>query len=1477
MRENLDNYVVELLHIDEATKNKLIDLDAGDKGKTFYLSHPDSSNFSEYILLTAQEKWGKPSAVVLRNSAVGGSEQVIGRNIKTLDWADGDNLTDGKALNKFIDGVYKDIRTKGNNPLFLSVGEIKWCVKVSQTEVKQVRTPVLIFPVRLVRSTGASPVGIEFIDDEVYLNPCLVNKMKQVLLGDTYLGMPHPNGEGANQTDPVLLSSLSDGNEYFRRVASFVQSCVSSAGEDTVFDLCKDTVALAQYNHSDLCMYYDVKRNREKIEKSNTVQRIFEQNEQFPPVCEGVYPRFTLPRDSVQEDIIKRVVSGESLIVKGPPGTGKTLTIANMIASLIADRKRVMFISKKLSALEEVYEKVPDNLKKFMLLLDYESEAQAAKVNPSQIRKDLKSVLLERKSYSADTLTVSELSRAQSEVSEATNALNAYCEQTFGGESVGGVSYYDALNNYLKRDLPVIEFAPEELVALCTRDLYNRTLTRVEQAGKWFDELTDEGKFPVYKNPWFGAKEGMIVDEIIKIFSSANQKMRVVIDETNRAKDGLGVEHDFKVEDILLILGGTLNDQQKEKIHDSLEREKYAELLQLAIDEYEKAVKDHGEKYPVKEIESVVEDEISLKNLAVDKELTLEKLDLIHKTNELFTSLIWTKPLFEEILSYTSLIVECGEKMQEHYYNAKAIFDQKTLTEKGAEILKAYRALGKYIGTDKRKPDFFDFGAKSAIKKLTSLCFMQGNEFGEILNAASEFSKGKEKEEQIEKYSVLINKALRKELTDTEISAVETVVSKCCQKGVLPDEFVGCVERDYALIEKCRKYFPSAKTVGDIASGYAVAVKREGIKVTLNAVNSALNLFEGEVEVVAIAKAILAYANLCALMKDEESRTALEKFAQNLALSAIKIKTAVTEYRNILAKFGEDYYPVYYASGEESVGDLALFGNLYRDLSKASAAVRYEESLESANMTIPLHHFFEPFEKGWEKKTEFAHYFEHSFYALALKVASKKFNGTVGDGVEFNIEKLTTAQRKLCEIESRMCEQILMAGINSDDADFAFLAHENDKGTLRLLFKEHARAILKLKPCMVLSPSTVSVLFRPEEYESFDVVIIDEASQLEPVTAMAVAFRSKQCVIVGDEWQMPPIKHFETVNSDLDKEPSLLGLALKNNAFRAEELRCHYRSQTEALIRFSQNRYYDNMRTFPAAVPKTDELGFNDIFVEGRCVNGANEVEAKAVIERIKNHYRLYFREGKLTRTLGVVAFGEKQVEKIKSLAKSDPELKAFRHNPEVEDGFFYRAIEKVQGQEANDLILSLTYGITATGEESSSFAELNRGKLGECIFNVAVTRAQYTVTMIHSIRPEQISNEKVRFIAEYLETVERFAQNGKEQFVSEDPGLGFVNAVREYLISEGIAKERLVVGYGVTKGSVRIPLAVLDESLSEAKLGVWCELPTKKDYDFVDYNARYYDNLVSRGWKLHRIFAHDWVSNNETERRKLRELVAKI
>jgi DNA polymerase III delta prime subunit len=61
-----------------------------------------------------------------------------------------------------------------------------------------------------------------------------------------------------------------------------------------------------------------------------------------------------LDADSSQNYAINSVIAGQSLIVKGPPGTGKSQTIANLIASLVARGKKVLFAAEKRAAIDAV-------------------------------------------------------------------------------------------------------------------------------------------------------------------------------------------------------------------------------------------------------------------------------------------------------------------------------------------------------------------------------------------------------------------------------------------------------------------------------------------------------------------------------------------------------------------------------------------------------------------------------------------------------------------------------------------------------------------------------------------------------------------------------------------------------------------------------------------------------------------------------------------------------------------------------------------------------------------------------------------------------------------------------------------------------------------------------------------------------------------------------------------------------------------
>ena len=58
--------------------------------------------------------------------------------------------------------------------------------------------------------------------------------------------------------------------------------------------------------------------------------------------------------DTSQTLAIHDVRKGKNLIIQGPPGTGKSQTIANVIASAVADGKTVLFVAEKMAALEVV-------------------------------------------------------------------------------------------------------------------------------------------------------------------------------------------------------------------------------------------------------------------------------------------------------------------------------------------------------------------------------------------------------------------------------------------------------------------------------------------------------------------------------------------------------------------------------------------------------------------------------------------------------------------------------------------------------------------------------------------------------------------------------------------------------------------------------------------------------------------------------------------------------------------------------------------------------------------------------------------------------------------------------------------------------------------------------------------------------------------------------------------------------------------
>jgi hypothetical protein len=327
---------------------------------------------------------------------------------------------------------------------------------------------------------------------------------------------------------------------------------------------------------------------------------------------------------------------------------------------------------------------------------------------------------------------------------------------------------------------------------------------------------------------------------------------------------------------------------------------------------------------------------------------------------------------------------------------------------------------------------------------------------------------------------------------------------------------------------------------------------------------------------------------------------------------------------------------------------------------------------------------------------------------------------------------------------------------------------------LRKLFGVIPNLLTQLKPCLLMSPLSVSQFLDPEKTK-FDLVIFDEASQLRSEDAICSVYRGKQLVVCGDNKQLPPTTFFEQgMSDDLSDESDdpnaieafdVFGSVLDACAavMPQRQLKWHYRSEHESLIAFSNCIFYDHsLVTFPSWLDEDEGLGVKfEHVADGIYDRGGrrdNVREAERVVDLVEEHLRRVPEQ-----SLGVVTFNIAQAETIEN------HLEQFRkENPELEryfaldrpEKFFVKNLESVQGDERDVLIFSVGYGKDKFGRLTMNFGPLNSTG-GERRLNVAVTRARKKVIVASSIRSSdfdlgEINREGVRVLHKYLDFAER-------------------------------------------------------------------------------------------------------------------------
>lgn len=478
---------------------------------------------------------------------------------------------------------------------------------------------------------------------------------------------------------------------------------------------------------------------------------------------------------------------------------------------------------------------------------------------------------------------------------------------------------------------------------------------------------------------------------------------------------------------------------------------------------------------------------------------------------------------------------------------------------------------------------------------------------------------------------------------------------------------------------------------------------------------------------------------------------------------------------------------------------------------------------------------------------------------------------------EAAIEAFTAADKRVAELAKQIVRSRIGGAIPSqtnfgNDPEWGTLARETKKKAqhmpLRQLFGRIPTVLTKLTPCVMMSPLSIAQ-YLPAGAKPFDVVIFDEASQIQVWDAIGAIARGNQAVIVGDPEQLPPTSVGERAAEGgeddegvLPSQQSILDECLASN-IPSMRLQWHYRSRHESLIAFSNTKYYGGeLVTFPSPVTRDNAVRY--VHVEGgvyeRGGSKTNRKEAQAVVDEVVRRLKTS------PRSIGIVTFNGEQQRLIENLLdqerRNDPSLDQFFDRNQTSEPTFIKNIENVQGDERDVIIFSVAVGPDQTGRVTAQISSLNSAG-GHRRLNVAVTRARHELLVFATLRPEQIDlgRTNAKGVVDFKHFLE-FAQNGARAIAESFAPTGrATESPFEAAVKSALEKRGWEVHPQVGVSFFRIDLGVVHPDHPGRYLaGVECDgasyhrSATARDRDRLREWV-----LTDLGWTIRRVWSTEW------------------
>jgi very-short-patch-repair endonuclease len=249
----------------------------------------------------------------------------------------------------------ENFEERGLETLSLAWGMATWTnTKTTYTP----RAPILLCGAELVARGGAAEDFELTLVGEWEINPTLLHVLaanfEVRVEAESLLDLLGPD------TEPP------DGTAIFERLLK--------EAEDVEGFGVTPSVALANFSYAKLPMVKDLEVAEELLSENAllcaiagdaaSIEELRDRHGDVSPNAPDYTPPadefLVVDADSSQSYAINSIVAGKDLVIEGPPGTGKSQTIANLIATLSARGKKVLFVAEKRAAIDAVLDRLRD-------------------------------------------------------------------------------------------------------------------------------------------------------------------------------------------------------------------------------------------------------------------------------------------------------------------------------------------------------------------------------------------------------------------------------------------------------------------------------------------------------------------------------------------------------------------------------------------------------------------------------------------------------------------------------------------------------------------------------------------------------------------------------------------------------------------------------------------------------------------------------------------------------------------------------------------------------------------------------------------------------------------------------------------------------------------------------------------------------------------------------------------------------------